>query len=84
MGYPGGMLITNPIPDEYAMPEDVINHAITQALREAERDGITGKEVTPYLLSRVVALTGGDSLKSNIQLVFNNVKLAAQIANKIS
>ncbi|MGI6688267.1 MAG: pseudouridine-5'-phosphate glycosidase [Christensenellales bacterium] len=84
MNYPGGMLIANPIPDEYAMPEDIINGAIQQALHEADRDGISGKEVTPYLLSRVVALTGGDSLKSNIQLVFNNVKLAAQIASSIS
>ena len=84
MNYPGGMLIANPIPDEYAMPEDIINGAIQQALHEADRDGISGKEVTPYLLSRVVALTGGDSLKSNIQLVFNNVKLAAQIASSMS
>lgn len=84
MNYPGGILIANPIPDEYAMPEDIINGAIQQALHEADRDGISGKEVTPYLLSRVVALTGGDSLKSNIQLVFNNVKLAAQIAGSIS
>ncbi|MGI6696874.1 MAG: pseudouridine-5'-phosphate glycosidase [Christensenellales bacterium] len=84
MNYPGGMLIANPIPDEYAMPEDIINGAIQQALHEADRDGISGKEVTPYLLSRVVTLTGGDSLKSNIQLVFNNVKLAAQIAGSMS
>lgn len=78
--YPGGMLIANPIPEKYAMPKETIKAAIEQALSDAKKDGIKGKEVTPYLLSRVVELTGGDSLKSNIQLVLNNVKLAAQIA----
>ena len=78
------MLITNPIPEAYAMPEDVIEQAIDQALHEAEENGIAGKEVTPYLLARVSALTGGDSLKSNIQLVFSNVKLAAQIARALT
>ena len=80
MGYPGGMLITNPIPEEYAMPADVINSAIAQALKEANEQGIKGKDTTPFLLARVCELTGGDSLQSNIQLVLNNVKLAAQIA----
>ncbi|MBE5776136.1 MAG: pseudouridine-5'-phosphate glycosidase [Clostridiales bacterium] len=80
MGYPGGMLITNPIPEEYAMPADVINNAINQALKEAGEQGIKGKDTTPFLLAKVCELTGGDSLASNIQLVLNNVKLAAQIA----
>ena len=83
LAYPGGMLITNPIPAPYNMPEAVINKAIDQALSEAQSQGITGKEVTPYLLARVVELTGGDSLHSNIQLVFNNVRLAAQIARAL-
>ena len=80
MGYPGGMLITNPIPDEYAMPADVINNAIDQALTEAKAQGVHGKATTPFLLARVCELTGGDSLASNIQLVLNNVRLAARIA----
>lgn len=80
MGYPGGMLITNPIPHEYAMPKAAIDQAIDQALDEAKAQGIHGKAVTPYLLAKVVELTEGQSLKSNIQLVFNNVRLAAQIA----
>ncbi len=79
-GYNGGMLITNPIPDEYSMPADVINNAIDEALRQADEQGIKGKATTPFLLAKVCELTGGDSLKSNIQLVFNNVRLAAKIA----
>ena len=83
MGYPGGMLIANPIPLEYAMPKDVIDSAIDQSLREADAQGIHGKAVTPFLLAKVVELTGGRSLESNIRLVFNNVKLAAQIASAL-
>ena len=80
MGYPGGMLITNPIPAEYAMPKAVIDAAIEQALAEANAQGVKGKAITPFLLARVCELTGGESLKSNIKLVLNNVALASQIA----
>ena len=80
MGYPGGMLITNPIPAEYAMPKATIDAAIEQALLEAGEQGIKGKATTPFLLARVCELTGGESLKSNIMLVLNNVALASQIA----
>ena len=80
MGYPGGMLITNPIPHQYAMPKDVIDAAIHQALAEAKEQGVKGKATTPFLLARVCELTGGESLKSNIKLVLNNVALGAQIA----
>ena len=80
MGYPGGMLITNPIPHQYAMPKDVIDAAINQALAEAKEQGVKGKATTPFLLARVCELTGGESLKSNITLVLNNVALGAQIA----
>ncbi|MBQ9197968.1 MAG: pseudouridine-5'-phosphate glycosidase [Clostridia bacterium] len=83
MGYPGGMLITNPIPAEYAMPKAVIDAAIEQALLEADEQGIKGKATTPFLLARVCELTGGESLKSNIKLVLNNVALASQIAASI-
>ena len=83
IGYPGGMLITNPIPAEYAMPKKVIDQAIEQALAEAKEQGIKGKETTPFLLARVCELTGGDSLKSNIKLVLNNVALASQIACEV-
>lgn len=80
MGMNGGMLVTNPIPDEYAMDEEVINKAIDQAIKESVEKGIKGKATTPFLLARVVELTGGDSLDSNIQLVYNNAKVAAQTA----
>ena len=76
----GGMLVTNPIPDEFAMDPDVINKAIDDAVAEAKAQGIHGKQTTPFLLAKVKELTGGDSLDSNIHLVYNNAKLAAQIA----
>ena len=76
----GGMLVANPIPEEYAMPLDVINTAIDTAIKEAEEKGIKGKETTPFLLAKVSELTGGNSLASNIQLVYNNAKVAAQTA----
>lgn len=80
MGLKGGMLVTNPIPDEYAMPADIINKAIDEAIVESVKLGIHGKETTPFLLAKVKDLTGGDSLASNIQLVLNNARLAAKTA----
>ena len=80
LGYKGGMLVTNPIPEEYAMPKDVIDAAIEQALRECKEQGVHGKDTTPFLLARVVELTGGDSRESNIQLVLNNARVAARTA----
>ena len=80
LGFKGGMLVTNPIPEEYAMPLETINAAIDQAIAESVEKGIHGKETTPFLLARVAELTGGNSLASNIQLVYNNAKVAAQTA----
>ena len=80
LGYKGGMLVTNPIPVEYAMDKAVIDNAIETALRESVEQGIKGKETTPFLLAKVVELTGGNSLESNIQLVLNNARLAAKTA----
>ncbi|MEP3349051.1 MAG: pseudouridine-5'-phosphate glycosidase [Marinomonas sp.] len=76
----GGAIIANPIPEEFAMDKAAIDSAINQALAEMEEQGVAGKESTPFLLARVAELTGGDSLASNIQLVFNNARLAAAIA----
>ena len=80
----GGILITNPIPEQYAMDEKVISAAIDKALKEADKQGIKGKEVTPFLLKTIVELTGGDSLESNIQLVLNNAAVGAEIAKAYS
>ena len=80
MGLEGGMLVTNPIPEEYSMDPDRINAAISQALDEASAQGIHGKETTPFLLARIKDITGGDSLASNIQLVLSNARLAARTA----
>ena len=80
LGFTSGMLVTNPIPEEYSMDPAVINGAIDEAIRQANENGIHGKETTPFLLAKVKELTGGDSLDSNIQLVFNNARLAAQTA----
>jgi len=78
----GGMVVANPIPEAFAMPRAAIDSAIEQALREAQQQGIGGKESTPFLLARVNELTGGNSLSSNIQLVLNNARLASAIARE--
>ena len=84
LNYKGGMLVTNPIPEQYAMDKEVIDTAIEQALAEAKEQHIHGKETTPFLLARVVELTGGDSLESNIKLVLNNATVAAKTAAELA
>ena len=83
MGLGGGMLVTNPIPEEFSMDADVISKAIDEAVAEANALGIHGKETTPFLLAKIKDLTGGDSLASNIQLVYNNAKVAARTAGEL-
>ncbi len=83
LGMQGGMLVTNPIPEEYSMDCEYINKCIDQAIEEMKAKGVKGKETTPFLLAKVKDITGGDSLDANIQLVFNNAKLAAQIAGNL-
>ncbi len=80
----GGMVIGNPIPTEYEMDYDTINRAIEEALDEAKELGIKGKETTPFLLSKIKAITSGASLESNIQLVYNNARLGAKFALELS
>lgn len=80
LGLRGGMLVTNPIPEAYSMDADVINVAIDKAVAECKELGIHGKETTPFLLSKIKDITGGNSLSSNIQLVYNNARLAAATA----
>ncbi len=80
----GGMVIGNPIPEEFEMDYDTITNAIETALKEAKENNITGKNVTPFLLDKVKTITAGKSLESNIELVYNNAKVAAQIAKDLS
>ena len=79
----GGILITNPIPEEYAMDIKIINDAIEKALSMADEQGIKGKEITPFLLKNIVDITGGDSLESNIALILNNAALGAEISKEV-
>lgn len=80
LGLRGGMVIANPIPEEYQMPPDVINRHVETALKEMDASGVSGKDATPFLLAKIVELTGGDSLEANIHLVHNNAALAARVA----
>ena len=84
LGLRGGMLVTNPIPEAYSMDADVINKAIDEAVEEAKEQGIHGKATTPFLLAKIKDITGGDSLAANIQLVYNNARLAAATAVELS
>ena len=84
MGMQGGMVVANPIPEEYAMDLDYINSNIEAAVEECNRLGIKGKETTPFLLDKIQKLTAGKSLAANIQLVYNNAKVATQIACELS
>ena len=79
LGLNGGVLVTNPIPEEYSLDEEVMNKAIDEAIESANKEGISGKEITPYLLDKIQKITSGTSLESNIKLVHNNCKLASLI-----
>lgn len=76
----GAVLIVNPIPSEDSMDKKYIDGLIDEAIAQANRDGISGKDVTPYLLAKIVEESEGKSLKANIALVYNNAKLGAKIA----
>ena len=82
-GLKGGMILANPIPPQYAMDLDYINANIDAALKECDEKGIKGKAITPFLLDKIQKLTGGASLEANIQLVYNNVALGAEVAKAL-
>lgn len=84
LGLDGGLVVANPIPEEHAMDFDLINNAIKAALVEAEEKGIKGKESTPFLLAKVKDITKGDSLEANIQLVYNNARVGANLAVELA
>lgn len=83
LGLKGGAVIANPIPEEYSMDNKIISKVIEEAVEEAEKLGIKGKASTPFLLDKIQKLTSGSSLKANIELVFNNTKLATEIAKEL-
>ncbi len=83
LGLHGGAVIANPIPEAFAMPQEEMDRVIGQAIAEAEEQGIVGKALTPFLLSRIEQLTKGDSLEANIELVLNNARLAAAVSGAL-
>ena len=80
LGLAGGILIGNPVPEEYAMDFDEMTAVIEKAIAGANAEGVRGKNITPYLLAHIVEYTGGQSLKTNIQLAYNNARAAGKIA----
>jgi len=84
IGLDGGMVIAVPIPEQHALDSDEIDGDLDKAITEMQRQDITGKDTTPFLLARVAELTGGRSLEANIQLVLNNARVAAEIAAELS
>jgi len=84
LGLNGGIVVANPIPEQYQMDYDVITRVIDEAVQEAEFKGIKGKETTPFLLAKVKEITEGESLEANIQLVYKNAKVGAQLAVELS
>ena len=83
LGLKHGSLIVNPIPEDYSLDYSWMDERIQKALKMMEKDNITGKKVTPYLLDKLVALTEGKSLKSNVALIVNNAKVAGKIAYQL-
>jgi pseudouridine-5'-phosphate glycosidase len=80
LGIRGGLNIANPIPEADEVPAEQIASIIEQALRDMDAKGVKGKEATPFLLGRIVEITGGESLRANIALVKNNARLGAAVA----
>lgn len=78
----GGVLVCDPIPEQYSLAPEYINKEIDKALLEMEKSGIKGKDETPFLLAKIVELTGGKSLETNIHLILNNAELGAKIASE--
>jgi len=78
------MVVAVPIPEQHALDGDEINSDLDEAITEMQRQGITGKDTTPFLLARIAERTGGRSLEANIQLVLNNARVAAEIAVEMS
>jgi len=83
LGLEGGVLIGNPIPEEYALDFDYMESVIGKALAEAEEQGVRGKDITPFLLARIKEITEGVSFASNVQLAYHNARVAAKVAKEL-
>ena len=83
LGLEQGILVANPVPRRHEIPRAVMEGYLEKALAELDRAGVRGKRVTPFLLARVLELSGGRSLEANIELLFNNVRLACRIARAL-
>ena len=81
LGLEGGVVICNPIPEEYGMDRNYIDKIIDETVKEAKDKKIKGKEVTPFVLAKLHSVTENKSLKANKELVYNNCKVASLIAN---
>jgi pseudouridine-5'-phosphate glycosidase len=79
-----GLLVVNPIPEEYSLDHEFIDHVIEQAVQAAQEQGVTGKNITPFLLSEITKRTEGKSLEANLELVYNNALVGAQIATALA
>ena len=84
LGLKGGIVIGNPIPDEYAMDFKKMEGVINEAIKLADEKGIRGKNITPFLLATIKDMTGGESFASNLQLAYNNARVASRIAVEFS
>lgn len=83
LGLKGGIVVANPIPEEFELDQTAVERAIESALAMAKKDSVTGKRITPYLLARIKEITGGESFASNLQLAYNNADLAARISGEL-
>ena len=83
LGLKGGVVIGNPIPAEYELDYDEMEAVINKALAEADEKGVRGKEITPFLLAKIKEITKGVSFASNVQLAYNNARVAARIAKEL-
>lgn len=80
LGLKGGFVIGNPVPEEYAQDYNKMDEVINKAVKMAEDKGIKGKNITPFLLATIKDMTGGESFATNLQLAYNNARLASEIA----
>jgi pseudouridine-5'-phosphate glycosidase len=84
LGLGSGILVCAPVPEGDALPDDVARKAIDQAVEEADRDGIAGPDLTPWLLARIAELTDGAAVRANTALIVNNARIAAEIAGQLA